>query len=307
MTRIVAIGECMVELAPLGTVGEFRLGYAGDTLNTAWYLRHLLGPRKQVDYFTAIGTDSVSDEMLNFLNQAGIGTEFILRRNDRCVGLYMIKLQSGQRSFSYWRGESAARTLADSPFPLQEALDGADLAYFSGITLAILSPEARTRFLTVLKEFRKFGGTVAFDPNLRPKLWNSSSEMIKAVMQAAAISDIVLPSYEDEATWFCDKDLQATVNRYARALVPCCVVKNGSGRLLAHENGKCVSFDPSNCVKVVDTTAAGDSFNAGFIAARLEGADLYEALRAGASVAAKVITKFGALVTVDFLDNAGKK
>ena len=301
MTRIVAIGECMVEMAPVATEGQFCLGYAGDTLNTAWYLRRLLGAGDQIDYFTAVGIDAISEKMLGFLQQAGIGTESILRRDDKSVGLYMIQLQDGERSFCYWRSDSAARTLAADPVPLQAALDGADLAYFSGITLAILPPADRSRFLTVLRQFRSGGGIVVFDPNLRPKLWASPDEMTQAVMQAAAVSDIALPSYYDEAHWFGDGSPEATLQRYVAAQVGCCIVKNGSDRILAGDGGQRMICDPIQDVTLVDSTAAGDSFNAGFIAARLQGADLRAAVHAGSSLAAQVIAKFGALVDVDVM------
>ena len=300
MTRIVAIGECMVEMAPVAAMDQFRLGYAGDTLNTAWYLRRLLGAGDQIDYFTAVGIDAISDKMLGFLRQAGIGTDCILRRDDKGVGLYMIQLQDGERSFSYWRSDSAARTMAADPVPLQAALDGADLAYFSGITLAILSPLDRSRLLKVLRHFRSGGGIVVFDSNLRPKLWASPEEMTQAVMQAAAASDIALPSYDDEAHWFGDDIPEATLQRYKVAQVSCCIVKNGSGRILAFDGGERIACDPIQNVTLVDSTAAGDSFNAGFIAARLQGADLRDAVQSGASLAAQVIAKFGALVDVDF-------
>ena len=299
MTRIIAIGECMVEMAPVATEGQFRLGYAGDTLNTAWYLRRLLGAGDQIDYFTAIGTDVISDKMIDFLRQAGIGTECILRRDDKGVGLYMIQLQAGERSFSYWRNESAARTLAADLVPLQSALDDANLAYFSGITLAILPPADRISLLTVLRRFRSGGGIVVFDPNLRPKLWASTDEMTQAVMQAAAVSDIALPSYDDEANWFGDDSPEVTLQRYTAAQVGCCIVKNGSGRILACDGDKRMICDPIQDVTLVDSTAAGDSFNAGFIVARLQGADLRDAVQSGASLAAQVIAKFGALVEVD--------
>ena len=299
MTRIVAIGECMVEMAPVATEGQFCLGYAGDTLNTAWYLRRLLGVGDRIDYFTAVGNDGISEKMLGFLQQTGIGTEHILRRDDKSVGLYMIQLQDGERSFCYWRSDSAARTLAADPVPLQMALDGADLAYFSGITLAILPPADRPRFLTVLRQFRSGGGIVVFDPNLRPKLWASPDEMTQAVMQAAAVSDIALPSYDDEAKWFGDDSPEATLKRYAAAHVGCCIVKNGSGRILACDGGQRTICDPVQDVTLVDSTAAGDSFNAGFIAARLQGENLHAAVQAGSSLAAQVIAKFGALVDVD--------
>ena len=301
MTSILAIGECMVEMAPLATLGHFCLGYAGDTLNTAWYLRRLLGEGDQVDYFTAIGTDTVSDKMIDFLQQADIGTEHILRRDDKGLGLYMTHLEDGERSFSYWRSDSAARSLAADPVPLQEALDNADLAYFSGITLAILPPADRARLLTTLRRFRSGGGIVIFDPNVRPKLWKSPDEMTQSLIQAATVSNIALPSFDDDAHWFGDDNPEDTIRRYAAAGVNCCVVKNGAGRIYAFDTGQHVFHEPVQDVRVIDSTAAGDSFNAGFIAARLQGADLRDAVQAGASLAARVIAKLGALVDVDVI------
>ena len=299
MVRLVAIGECMIELAPVAISETFKLGYAGDTLNTAWYLRRLLGSGYQIDYFTAIGTDALSDKMLDFLEGAGIETGHILRRNDKSVGLYMIQLQAGERSFFYWRSDSAARTLAADPGPLRAVLDEADLAYFSGITLAILPRADRSHFLSVLRRFRSGGGIVVFDPNLRRKLWDSADEMTHAVMQAAAVSDIVMPSFDDEAHWFGDDSPAATLKRYTEAQVGCCIVKNGSGCITAYDNGQRINCHAIQDVTLVDSTAAGDSFNAGFMAARLQGAELSESVQAGATLAAHVIGKFGALVEVE--------
>ena len=299
MLSIVAIGECMVELAPVANGEQFNMGYAGDTFNTAWYLRRLLGKDYQINYFTAIGTDALSDKMLRFLKHAGIGTDCILRRDDRGLGLYMIQLHAGERSFFYWRGNSAARTLAANIVALRTALEGANLAYFSGITLGILPPADRSRLLTELRQFRSVGGIVVFDPNLRPELWASPDEMTLAVMQAAAVSDIALPSYDDEAHWFGDDSPKVTMQRYAAAQVACCIVKNGAGCITAFDAGQVIKCDPIQDVTLVDSTAAGDSFNAGFIAAGLQGADLRAAVRSGASIAAQVIAKSGALVDVD--------
>jgi 2-dehydro-3-deoxygluconokinase len=296
--RIVAIGECMVELAPSDLEGDFCCGYAGDTFNTAWYLKQLLSEVDQVDYFTAIGLDAISNQMLKFIRSADIGTSHILRRVNKGVGLYMIQLQDGERTFSYWRNDSAARTLACDAVPLKASLEGADLVYFSGITLAILPPSDRSRLLVILDEFRQAGGIVAFDPNLRPTLWKSPDDMTQAVMEATAVSDIALPSYDDEARWFGDENPAATLDRYLDQQVNCCVVKNGADRLFAAEGGRRFFYDPNPNVSVVDSTAAGDSFNAGFIAARLHDADLGDALQAGATLAAQVVAKRGALVEI---------
>lgn len=296
MTRIVCIGECMVEMAPLDTVGTYRMGFAGDTLNTAWYLAKLLGDRAQIGYFTAVGTDSLSDHMLDFLGSAKIETTFILRRAEQTVGLYMIQLQDGERSFNYWRGQSAARTLAQSGKDITKALDSADIAYFSGITLAILPEQDRDTLLEQLQDFGARGGQVVFDPNLRPKLWPDTATMTSAIIKAALCSHVVLPSHEDEATWFGDATPIDTAKRYTDLGASIVVVKNGPGEIILHTERGAQHLAPTHVVNVVDTTAAGDSFNAGFLAARCTGLSPEHAVDTGAQLAARVVTHRGALV-----------
>lgn len=286
----------MVEMAPLPDAGTYRMGFAGDTLNTAWYLAKLLKDRAQVDYFTAVGTDAVSDQMLAFLDRASIGTASILRRDDRTPGLYTIQLQDGERSFSYWRGQSAARTLAQAVQDIDTALRGADIAYISGITLAILPEADRATLLQALEQFRSAGGEVVFDPNLRPKLWPDTGTMTGAIMRAARLSDIVLPSHEDEATWFGDATPLVTADRYAHEGAEIVVVKNGPDEIVMLDDGKTSRHHPEPVTNAVDTTAAGDSFNAGFLASRIIGAPLDQAVATAARLAAQVVSYPGALV-----------
>ncbi|NUB43209.1 sugar kinase [Fertoebacter nigrum] len=298
MPRFVSVGECMVELAPLATEGQFAMGFAGDTFNTAWYARRCLAGDWTVDYVTALGTDPLSGRMVDFMADAGIGTGHVARLPGRTPGLYMIELVKGERSFSYWRGQSAARELAGDAAVLDAAFDGAGVVYFSGITLAILPPEDRTRFLAAVAAARGAGALVVFDPNLRPRLWPDTAMMCARVMQAAAMADIALPSHDDEAVHFGDADLAATAARYAAAGVPLVVVKNGAGQMLTLDRGQEARHAPVQVSQVVDSTAAGDSFNAGFLAAHLAGEPLAAAVRRGAALAARVLGAKGALVAV---------
>jgi 2-dehydro-3-deoxygluconokinase len=296
MPRVVSIGECMVEIGPAEVPGLYRMGFAGDTFNTAWYLRRRLAADWTVDYLSAAGTDAASAAMLAFMETAGIGTAHVARLSDATVGLYLIELRDGERSFSYWRGQSAARRLAEDEARLRAALAGADLAYFSGITLAILPPADRARLLGALDDYRAEGGRVAFDPNLRLRLWPSPAAMAEAVTEAAGHADIALPSFEDDANAFGDPDPETCARRYAALGATEVVVKNGAGRLAALAGGAWHAHDPVPVPEVVDTTAAGDSFNAGYLACRLAGGAVTEALRAGAALAARVVGGRGALV-----------
>lgn len=297
-TDIMTIGECMVELAPRED-SAFNRNFAGDTFNTAWYLRHVLPAETRVHYCSALGTDRISDRMLGFMGAAGIGTDRIRRIADRTVGLYMIELDKGERSFIYWRDRSAAKLLAEDRDWLASAVAGKSLLLFSGITLAILSDDHRAILLEVLAKARADGATIAFDPNMRLRLWPDADTMRRAVTQAAEVADIVLPSFDEDSPNFGDASPEDTIARYFKAGASTVVVKNGAGRVFArHAHDGAVTFDPQPVTDVVDTTAAGDSFNAGFLAARLSGAPMGEAIAKGAALSARVIRQRGALVDI---------
>lgn len=294
---VLAAGEPMVELSASETPGLWHLGFAGDTLNTAWYLRRLLPPDQAVGYLTRVGQGGFSRRMVQFIADAGIVTDHVGTDPQREVGLYAIDLDQGERSFTYWRGASAARGLADDPKALARAFGRAQVIYFSGITTAILPPAGRENLACALTAARTRGAQVVFDPNIRPKLWEEAEIMRAQITRFAGLSDLVLPSMDDESLHFGDVDPQATIARYLAAGAGQVVVKAGGGPV--HYGGQaqgCV--EALGRVAPVDTTAAGDSFNAGFLAARLAGEDIEQAIRAGHAVAMQVIGARGALVEI---------
>ncbi|WP_198669635.1 sugar kinase [Pelagibacterium sediminicola] len=295
MGRIVSIGEAMIEMSG-GGEGTYRMGFAGDTLNSAYYLRARLGADWTVDYFTALGGDLYSGQMRAHIKDLGIGTGHIREIAGRRPGLYMIHQAEGDRHFTYWRDTSAAKLLADDEAALDAALEGADVVYFSGITLAILAPEARTRLLDAMGRRRKAGAKVCFDPNIRPVLWDGKDAVIEALTRAAAVSTIVLPTHEDEVPYFGDPDDQATAERYRAAGADEVVVKNGGDPALIVTAGGQWRVPAQEAEKIVDATGAGDSFNGGYLAARLTGADPETAAQAGHATAAIVIGHHGAIV-----------
>src|SRR5262245_18172522 len=124
MKRFVSVGECMVEMSG-GEDGQYRLGYAGDTLNTAWDARATLPAEWQVDYVTALGDDLYSQQMVEFFAQNGIGIDHIQKVEGCRPGLYLIHQADGDRHFTYWRGQSAAKLMAEVPGALVKAFEGA--------------------------------------------------------------------------------------------------------------------------------------------------------------------------------------
>ena len=280
MSQAFCIGECMVELRGAGE-GLLRQGFAGDSYNTAVYLKRS-APEIAVHYVTATGTDPMSGAMRAAWAAEGIEDDLAFAVADRRPGLYMIELDAaGERRFHYWRGESAAkRWLAELRAAGIGRLFGADLVYLSGISLAILAPEDRRDALALLDELRGKVGKIAFDPNYRPALWRSRDEAAEMVREAAARSDIFLPSSEDmEALDISPDGVETAMTAEgARCLV------NG-----AWVQGKLAT-------RVVDTSGAGDSFNGAYLAARLRGAEPAEAARAGLALAAEVVGHPGAVI-----------
>ena len=300
MKRFVSVGECMIEMSG-GDDGQYRLGFAGDTLNTAWYARARLPDDWQVDYVTALGDDLYSQQMVEFFAGNGIGIGHIQKIDGKRPGLYLIHQADGDRHFTYWRGQSAAKLLTEVPGVLEEAFADADLAYFSGISLAILNARGRGKLMKAIHLARQGGARVAFDPNERPALWTSPKVMGSTITAAATIADIVLPTFPDEAAMFGDASPEAVAERYLSWGAEEVVVKNGAEPAFVASREARGWVAPKPGAKSVDPTGAGDSFNGAYLSARSEGASPIEAAEAAHALAAIVIGHRGALVPHEVL------
>lgn len=295
--RIASIGECMIELS--ATVDDpdlRRLGFGGDTLNTATYLARL---GVAVDYVTALGDDSYSERMLAGWRDEGIGTELVGRLKGRVPGLYMIDLDpNGERHFSYWRDRAPAREIFSNAqtSDLCRKLMEFDWLYLSGVSLSLYGQEGRDRLFDLLGEFRKKGGKVAFDSNFRARGWPVLEEARREFRRQLALTDLALSSIEDETSLHNVADTDAAFELFHDAGVPMAVIKEGGlGCLIS--NGMQQTRIPARKVdRVVDATAAGDSFNAGFLAALLRGEAPGQAAELGHACAAIVIGHRGAIV-----------
>nr|WP_277611242.1 sugar kinase [Microbulbifer celer] len=299
-----ALGEVMVELAPQASVDSGQGGkallaqsYAGDTYNTAVYIAR---GGVDVSYVTLLGDDPYSEEVLTRLAGEGIDTSAIARLPGRCPGLYMIQnTPDGERYFTYWRGEAPARELfadATRREALAAYLQEMDCIYLSGITLAIMTPEARAELLTFLEGYRARGGRVAFDSNYRPRLWASADTARAAVAEFLQQTDMALLTFEDEQALWGDKRPGSCVKRNTGFGVSELVIKRGAEPVLLQFDGELSAIDVPRVSSVVDTTGAGDSFNAGYLAARLQGTSPEASIAAGNRCAARVIGHRGAII-----------
>lgn len=296
--RLVAIGECMLELSP-ADADHHRLGFGGDTLNTAVYLARL---GVAVAYATALGDDPNSDQMVAAWQAEGIDTTLVVRLAGRLPGLYLIRNESdGERAFFYWRDQAAARQLftGSHAAAVIDAVMGYDWLYLSGITLSIYDTAGRAALMDLLRCFRAAGGRVAFDSNYRPRGWPDAAAARQAMAAVLAHVDLALPTLEDEQALFGDTDAAACADRIARAGVAEVAVKQGARGCLIGTAGAARQVPVATPVAAIDTTAAGDAFNAGYLAARLAGLDAVAAAAAGQRLAMVVITQRGAIIPRD--------
>lgn len=301
--NIAVLGECMLELSrdPRGESGSclpMSLSYGGDTLNCAVYLAR---QGVDVDYVTALGDDPMSAWMVEQWRGEGVGCDHITYQPNAVPGLYLIETDSGgERSFYYWRDSSPARRLLDESVKakqLFEQLADHSWVFLSGITLAIYSASARQRLFGHLADYRSNGGKVIFDGNYRPNLWPGQLVTRQVYEAMYRLTDIALPTIEDEQQVFGDVDKNAIMERLQSWGVSEIVLKMGElGCLVmtAHERESVAA----NKVAVVDTTSAGDSFNAGYLAARLRGQSACEAAKVGHRLASVVIQHRGAIIPV---------
>lgn len=296
MTRVASIGECMIEMkqAEAGKGGLFSRGYGGDTLNTSVYLARL---GVDVDYLTALGDDALSDEMIAGWTTEGIGTKRVVRVPGKLPGIYMIQTDDkGERRFFHWRESAAARLLMDLPDTddILNSLASYEVVYLSAITLSIYSVEGRRRLMAALKRARLLGTRFAFDTNFRARGWPDLDVARRVYSEAFEAADIVLASTEDLLPLYPGENnatLMAAISSpelILKLAEPTCILRFAGE---SHE----VRAEPLT-KPVVDTTAAGDSFAAAYIAARLAGSDPIEAARAGHRLAGVVVCYPGAII-----------
>ena len=295
-TRIISVGEVMIEMAR-GSDGRFSQASGGDTFNTAVYLARRGLP---VAYATALGDDPYSDRIVALAAAEGIVTDQIVRVPGRVPGLYLIETDSkGERTFQYWRDTSPARELFELPqwSSIAESLMAARIIYFSGITLSLYSNTSLGRFFAILEMARQAGTKVVFDGNYRPRGWKGDLQRTRRVfMEALKRVDIALPTYEDEALLWGDQSPDATIERLQAFGIGEIAIKNGHNSALVAAAGHREFIPVPDVVVPIDTTAAGDSFNAGYMAARLSDENPADAAVAGHKLASEVIQHRGAIM-----------
>lgn len=300
MKKIAIFGECMIELngEPFGNMHQT---YGGDSLNTATYLTRISRRDQiEVNYVSALGTDRLSQGMKARWQADGIQTQWVLTDPARQPGLYLIQLDAqGERTFLYWRNQSAARYLLRHPdYPkVSKDLKNVDMVYLSGISLAILPEDDRLQLIAQLQQLARQGVEIAFDSNYRPNLWQSPRQAQQAYTELLPFTSLALVTFDDEQALWQDTTSADSLQRLESLGVKTIVIKQGkAGAIYRNPQGESETVATHPVKKVVDTTSAGDSFNAGFLQGYLLDKPLRQCCRQGNQLAGIVIRHKGAII-----------
>ncbi len=291
----------MLELRSASDTTFYR-DYAGDTYNSAIYAKRW-NPELNVAFCSALGTDSISNDMTEAWKNHGIDCSLLLRSPDRLPGIYSISIdEHGERSFDYWREQSAATQL----IPLLKQAGGAsfigahDIIYVSGISFAILSDDHKQALLELLAELRSKGAKIAYDPNYRARMWQSTEHARTWNDRMYQHTDIAFPGLEDHAALYQHRDQQAIKQHLREHGVAEFVIKCDADGVYAYSDDVLVTHQPFIAApQQIDSTAAGDSFAGTYLATRLGDASIEPSVKTAMGVAGLVVQHKGAIMPLD--------
>ncbi len=281
--------------------GPCVLSYGGDTFNTSVYLRRCASRQAiEVSYATGLGVDPLSLQLKQAWNGLGLNLSAIQSIDGKLPGMYLIETDDkGERSFHFWRESSAARAYFQAAeTALEKNAHTYDCIYFSGISLAILDDASRQRLFSLLKKVRATGCRVVFDNNFRPKLWPSLEVAQQVYREAFSVCHTAMITLDDHQAIFAKPHLDDAL-RHAQSLdIPEVLIKRGADNTLVREamSAPWQSIATERVERVIDTTAAGDSFAAGYLSRRLLGESAVASAAFGNRLAARVIQHRGALI-----------
>lgn len=304
INSVIVMGECMVEFSRKDSL-SLSQSFAGDVYNTAIYLKRLMKNSLSVSMFTAVGDDDISGKMLSAFEKENIDISNIIKVKNKTVGAYLIETDDdGERCFTYWRDTSAAKFIMSSINSLKPPFDSeaGSLFYFSGISIAILSEQDRIAFWQMLGSLRQKNIKIVFDSNYRAKLWSAHQQAQEQFTKAFEYSDIVFAGVEDFSLLYGKSDFKTVADFLSPFNIDEVVIKNGGAGLACISQGQETSIAITPIKNVVDTTSAGDSFNGGYLAARLTGRSVSDASKFAIKIAGCVIQHKGAIVDAAVFD-----
>ena len=294
--NVCSIGEAMIEISNIKN-SLYNQSFAGDTLNFCNYL-----DKKKLNAFflSAIGKSEINQSLLDFIKSKNISTKYIKQINQFEIGLYLIKNKdNGEKQFFYWRDESAAKQYFNNIdfLNLYKELKNFDYIYFSGITLSIIHISKLNNFIKLLKLLKSKKIKIVFDFNIRPSRWNKKNLNI-FLDSVLKFVDICFLSGEDMNYWKNKNDIKSYEQIVRKYKLKHSIFRKNAKFTYVFLNKTRYVFKNKLLKTVVDTSGAGDGFNAAYLSNFIVNNDPVLALKAGSSLGSKIVMKKGAIVDV---------
>ena len=294
--NVCSIGEAMIEISNVKN-NLYNQSFAGDTLNFCNYL-----DKKKLNAFflSAIGKSEINQSLLDFVKSKNISTKYIKQINQFEIGLYLIKNKdNGEKQFFYWRDESAAKQYFNNIdfLNLYKELKNFDYIYFSGITLSIIHISKLNNFIKLLNLLKSKKIKIVFDFNIRPSRWNKKNLNI-FLDSVLKFVDICFLSGEDMNYWKNKNNIKSYEQIVRKYKLKHSIFRKNAKFTYVFLNKTRYVFKNKLLKTVVDTSGAGDGFNAAYLSNFIVNNDPVLALKAGSSLGSKIVMKKGAIVDV---------
>ena len=288
---LIGIGECLIELFEEAT-HSYKQSVAGDVFNTLFYASRL---GLKTGFISNFGSDDLTKNILEVMDREGIDRSYTTESDKKTNGIYLIATnESGDPHYSFWRSDSAAReTLqAIDVKKLEDFILSSKYFHFSAIALAIL--HERKILISILQKLRgKI--KISFDTNFRKGLWDEIDNLKIFIESASSFVDVLFVSRSDDENIYGVRTAEAAMKYYQSLGYKLIIYKQGSDDVYCWNSNTLIQVPTIKDVRVVDATAAGDAFNAGFIAAQIRGENIENSIRNGNGCAAFVIGRRGGL------------
>ena len=287
--KVLCIGDVMLDVvvalqAPINygedTPSKITTHGGGAAGNVASWIAHA-GTAASI--VARIGNDSAGAAITSEFEDLGVDYSSLRKTSDATGVVVVVVDKKGERTMFPETGANSGLVVTDMP-----DLAGFDAAYVSGY--ALLNPRSRTGVLDMIAVIKSAGLPIFYDT----VTVGAMKEVDRALIQSwLPLMDYVLPN-EEEALYVADaSDIDSALTKLLE-LCPAVIIKRGpSGAIAQNRGGTRIDIAAIKTV-VADTTGAGDSFAAGFIATKISGGDLTASLKAGVTLAAKCVANIGA-------------
>ena len=293
--KICAIGESMIEITNIQG-SKFVQSFAGDTLN---FLSYLNKKNISADYLTAVGGSKINKDFFYLLKSRSISNKFIHVDNKNETGLYLIKNDNkGEKSFYYWRDNSAAKIHLNklNYNKISVALKKYDYLYFSGITLSVISNKKQNELLYAIKKIKNHNVKIIFDLNVRVKRWLSKKTLTNSMNLFLPYIDILFCSGEDIKNWKNNQSLEFFKKFVKFYNIKHAIFRQNASKNYVFLNNSLYQIMNKTKKKIIDSSGAGDGYNAAYISEYLISNDVYRSLKSAHFLGSKIVMKKGAIV-----------